>query len=692
MTTTEPGELTRRPAPPVDPLGDAEAMAEAGRRHNFAKVGSARPTSLLYTYGPGSIIDLPHFTVLPMGLDSWERVWQRRSVVPTVHAPRLLDQVRRVLGPQVREIRPFPWQAVRTTHSREGADLGVPTIVFPQWLRCTGCDLLAPLSRFDYVNTHPFRTDEARFEHPGCAGRAARGRDARTQARSAKKVPPTAVPARYLLVCVDGHLDEFPYELWVHRGARCDAAEVPALAMTDSTGGGGSSATVRCRSCDARRGMNEAQGEAGRRKLPLCRGRHPHLDGYDRDCTNETRLMLVGASNLWFPATMSIVVMPTSPAERRSTLADALHVALGEDRLRRYAADVTTLRDVAEGRLGPEHDLPAVTDDELAAAVSLALDGDPEPEEADERPGGWDPVVLLAPEWEHLQRVPQGQRHREPQSGLTVSPQELHPSLAPSVQRVLAVEQLRKVNAVLGFTRVDDLDRIGDWPARLGRLTVDGRPRWTVGTEDLGEGVFLQLDEAAVASWEARVEDSEVWEMHREAHRRNAHNRWSDTTEMPDPDHRLPPPRYWLLHTLAHVLIREMAMTSGYGAASLSERIYAWQAAPGREPAAGLLITTTASDSEGTLGGLVRLSRPDRLAPVLRTALLHAERCSSDPVCAHRLPKEPEDFLHGAACHCCSFASETSCERSNRFLDRRFLVPLPGSDLAFFAGDRFPGS
>jgi len=31
-------------------------------------------------------------------------------------------------------------------------------------------------------------------------------------------------------------------------------------------------------------------------------------------------------------------------------------------------------------------------------------------------------------------------------------------------------------------------------------------------------------------------------------------------------------------------------------------------------------------------------------------------------------------MLHGAACHCCSFASETSCEKANRFLDRRFLL------------------
>jgi hypothetical protein len=64
--------------------------------------------------------------------------------------------------------------------------------------------------------------------------------------------------------------------------------------------------------------------------------------------------------------------------------------------------------------------------------------------------------------------------------------------------------------------------------------------------------------------------------------------------------------------------------------------------------------------------------------------VLRAGRCSSDPVCAVRTPADPEDFLHGAACHCCVMASETSCERANRFLDRRFLLSLPGSDLGFF--------
>ncbi len=59
-------------------------------------------------------------------------------------------------------------------------------------------------------------------------------------------------------------------------------------------------------------------------------------------------------------------------------------------------------------------------------------------------------------------------------------------------------------------------------------------------------------------------------------------------------------------------------------------------------------------------------------------------RCSSDPLCAERLPAAPADFLHGAACHVCLFVSETTCERGNRFLDRRFVVPIDEPELALY--------
>jgi hypothetical protein len=657
----------------LDPLGDAEHEAAAGTKKNYAKVGSGRPSSLLYTYGPGAIMDLPQFTIMPSGLDDWERVWLRRDGVPEIHAPRLLPVVRLMLGQQVAQLRPFPWQAKKSMWSKEGSDLGVPARVFPQWLRCTGCDMLGPLTKFNYSNTHPFRPDQASFEHTQCWGRQGAG--------PRRKRSRPAVTARYLLACANGHLDEFPYDLWVHRGQPCPAADVPALRMVDRANGKGASATIHCDSCNVRRAMNEAQGEAGRDKLPYCRGRHPHLDQFDPDgCKLEARLMLVGASNLWFVAYQSIIVMPQSKAEAADDLADQLRTKFGRERIMEDRDDLRVLRAGARDKIDG---IATRTDAELEAAIEKALTPAVSEDERREQLSNWDPVDLLVPEWRYLQKDPLGHRHEDP-SGLMLSARQRGLSLPDSVSRVLAVDKLRKVNAVVGFTRVDEMERVNDLGSRLVPLTRSGKPTWTVATEDRGEGIFLQLDEAAVARWETRTAKSNLWAAHTEAHRRNFERRFSETAANVSHEERFKPPRYWLLHTFAHILIREMAMQCGYSAASLSERIYAWPGAEGREPAAGLLICTTSSDSDGTLGGLVALSEPDRLAGVVNTALMRAQRCSSDPVCATRTPRDPEDFLHGAACHCCAMASETSCERANRFLDRRFILSLPGSSLGFF--------
>jgi hypothetical protein len=43
-------------------------------------------------------------------------------------------------------------------------------------------------------------------------------------------------------------------------------------------------------------------------------------------------------------------------------------------------------------------------------------------------------------------------------------------------------------------------------------------------------------------------------------------------------------------------------------------------------------------------------------------------------MCAEHVPSPDEDTLHGAACHACLFAPETSCERANRYLDRALVV------------------
>ena len=139
------------------------------------------------------------------------------------------------------------------------------------------------------------------------------------------------------------------------------------------------------------------------------------------------------------------------------------------------------------------------------------------------------------------------------------------------------MERLKKVNAFIGFTRIDALDRIDDAATRVAPLAATAGPTWVPATEDRGEGVFLQFDEDHVAAWEAQVLELPVWESVPRGARINFRRRTSKTAGDIDPDSRFPAPRYWAIHTLSHLLIREAAMSSGYGSASLTERIYAWR-------------------------------------------------------------------------------------------------------------------
>ncbi len=672
--TERDAAMLHDPSQRLDPLGDAEDTTVKSR----AKVGSARPSTLLYTYGSGAILDLPNFSVMPAGLDDWNRIWKRRATIPTIDEPRLLDVVRLHLGPQVAQLRPYPWQPKLGWGGAEGTDLGVPARVFPQWLRCTGCNYLGPLSRFRYKNEHPYRPDLARFTHENCPGHK-RGRSRKTQRFS------PAVPAQHLLTCANGHLDEFPYTLWVHRGKRCSKAAQPDIKMKDANVGKGVGSIITCSACGARRGMAEAQGRAGRSKLPqACRGRHPHLNAFDASCDAQPALIMMGASNVWFSSTQSIIVMPRTSADEKALLIEALRTGFEAEELAEVEDNPAVIRILAKAK---GIDVAALRDADLISAVSQVLAPAESDEERQRRREQWDPVELLVPEWDYLQK-PSRFPQQENTSDLMVTERLWSTQLRREITRVVAVNKMKKVNAVLGFTRLDDMNRAGDLGSRLVKLTRDGRSKWVPATEDRGEGIFLQLDLDAVEHWEHEVLQSQLWNKHRQAHHRNFSRRFSDTAEEVDPDERLPAPRYWLLHTLAHLLIREMAMFCGYGAASLTERIYGWRETSERDAAAGLLICTTASDSEGTLGGLVALSEPKELQQLVDGALRRAARCSSDPVCAMRVPSDPEDFLHGAACHCCSFASETSCERANRFLDRRMVLNLPTSsgesDLGFF--------
>ena len=134
-------------------------------------------------------------------------------------------------------------------------------------------------------------------------------------------------------------------------------------------------------------------------------------------------------------------------------------------------------------------------------------------------------------------------------------------------------------------------------------------------------------------------------------------------------------PRYVLLHTLSHLLIRALAVNCGYQAASMKERIYATYSSKGRAMS-GILIYTTAADTEGSLGGLVSQAEPEYLEAHLDALLDEASWCSSDPLCLSSSGKNAQGLfgLNYAACPQCTLLPETSCTMRNSLLDRGALI------------------
>jgi len=198
---------------------------------------------------------------------------------------------------------------------------------------------------------------------------------------------------------------------------------------------------------------------------------------------------------------------------------------------------------------------------------------------------------------------------------------------------------------------------------------------WLPAIEVLGEGVFFALDAEAVATWK-----TDKWIIRRIAALAERQERVSKGT-----DEATVTPDFVLLHTLAHQVCLQLAFTCGYSLASLRERIYSGSA-PDGTPMHGILIYTSAGDTEGSLGGLARQGDASRFLDTFVGAITEARWCSSDPLCIESTA-QGRDGLNMAACHGCVLLPETSCEEFNLLLDRAVLVgDLEGQNHRGFFG------
>jgi hypothetical protein len=262
---------------------------------------------------------------------------------------------------------------------------------------------------------------------------------------------------------------------------------------------------------------------------------------------------------------------------------------------------------------------------------------------------------------------------------LRVIPTEVPPELTTWFSKVNLVERLRETRVFYGFDRLEQNSNtlIGMPDSAMQQLfrdpPIQPQERWLPAVEVFGEGIYIELSEDRIATWQ---QNNENWLQHR----------LDDgfIARLGGVFQTLPPlaaadrtwgSRYLLVHTLAHILINQLVFECGYSTAALRERLYI--SSDPDAPMAGILIYTAAGDSEGTLGGLVRLGRPERLGPVVQRALGRASWCSADPVCSEHLGGQGSKLANLAACHACVLLPETSCETINQGLDRAMVVGTP---------------
>ncbi|SCD73027.1 DUF1998 domain-containing protein [Streptomyces sp. PpalLS-921] len=607
-------------------------VANGARSATDLRVGELRPSQLLHTYGVGAVADLPNLSVMILGLDEWEL--EKAAIVPE---ERLLAAVRSKLGTQVQNLRMPPYTP-EDPNDFTGAwsRIGVPVAVFPGWLRCTDnrCNRLAPAdSGLFHLLPNSVAPDQTRFVH---------------SCRETGRKRPTAVPARFVSACPAGHVDDFPWMYFVHRGAPYGTDHTLKLVERGTTGEA-ANIFVEC-SCEVKaRSMAEAIGTRSEQVLPACRGRHPHLGTFE-PCTEQTRTMALGATNGWFAMQLRVFSIPRADNPVDSAVTEHWAGLRVVAQLPRETARLVLPTQV----MWPQ--LERFGADEVLDAISRRQGENQASADEDT-----DALDIAGPEW--LAFIGSPQNHPD----FSVSNEPVPASHRSWLDQVRLVKRLREVSALYGFSRID----APEWGSATsgGEAMEENRaplsisaPTWLPCAETRGEGIFLRFDEKRVTAWE---QDPNV--IRRTRTLMKAHEKWCAQRRT---DAEWPGIRYVLLHTFSHVLIREFALECGYGASGIGERIYARS---GADPMAGILLFTAAPDSEGTLGGLVTLGGQHRLGTLIDQALEAARLCGSDPLCADHDPVA-HGRLHGAACHACLFAAETSCERGNHFLDRELLV------------------
>lgn len=566
--------------------------------------GTLRPSQVITSFGPGSVAQMAYDSVMIMGFDLWDR--------SDAHFKRLNH-------PYLEEVLDKRYFKMPLAADGPGA---ITCMSFPAWGVCsnTKCRRLQ-----SHGNEPP---NGPAFACTDC------GRNLH--------------PAPFVLMCGNGHMDEFPWIEWAHGpDGECDN---PSLRLR-SRGKRLDNADriVECDTCGKQRWCGGATSAVAIKKIiDGCTGRRPWL-GDSEGCNAEGREGMRGvsirAASLYYPSVIAALSVPEWSHPVQITIGKKLE-SIGDMR------DIVGDADIAGHSLFEKH-RKRYTIHEIAEQIKKRFAkgklGE-NPSELHIRQKEYDGLIDGEFDGKELQI------HDSPLEGVVHT----------YVDKLRQIARITEIRAISGFTRGVPPDPYSPGSAAGYCPISAGNPDWAPAIENKGEGLLFAVSETRLAEWESRPDVARRCNPLMEAY-----ERWTSKLGW-SPRHLSP--RYLLLHTLSHAMIREVAYLSGYGEASIRERIYS----DGR--ARGIMLYTANPSADGSLGGLVRQGRAENFEHILWSAVRRSGSCFRDPLCADEDPAEKKRSgisaharVNGAACYGCALLPETSCENFNQLLDRRLL-------------------
>ena len=553
------------------------------------KLGELRPNQIITTFGPGAIVDAVKDSVTILDTNYWKEKGQK-----------IID------GRLASYLNVDCFYMARTSYSGD-----VPVISFPAMHVCSKCGRL-------FNANEDFDLD--RYLRYGV---------------SCPDCQRSAYPSRFITICENGHMDDFPWKWWVHNGnTNCNGKlKMYSIGNTSTL----ADMWIEC-SCGAKLSMSGATQKENFGGLS-CTGHHPFRPNAKNErCDKQLIPSQRGASNVYFSVRRSAISIPPwiNPLYN-----------LIDEHLRLIEEMKEMIGDTGVSKIYEKY-FSNYSREEFDAALERRQSNIKEFKE------------IKQMEYEAITH------HSDPayasnKKHFKAEEEELPEYLRKYFSRIIRITRLREVNVLLGFTRVDAPDPDADDQTNIVYISKGKPEKWLPAAEVNGEGIFIEFNADTLNRWMNSGTIKTLSQKYADSYKALCESKGWTITVMRNAI-------YVLMHTFAHLMIKQMSMSSGYSSSAIRERIYYG------DKMSGVLLYTGSADKEGSLGGLVELGTINNLRELMKEAFQEALLCTNDPECMNNMPAGNNS--NGAACHSCCMISETACENGNRMLDRGLVVQI----------------